>query len=162
MEALAKTPGFPHRGWEYLGCDDRLTADHLCQYCGKHHVRYVHELRHPDWPLPIDAGCVCTEKLTGTEEAIRWEREAKARATRKVAFMEGHWKTTRYGGLMRVHSEKRIVIAEKFGRWHIWINGNKLEGSSRSLDEAKSLAFDLVDHPIMTRVRIRRRSLGLN
>lgn len=151
---------FPHRGWNYNGMHDYGIANHTCEYCNKQEVRYVHTVSHPNWPSMLEVGCVCCEKMIGTEEAREWESEEHKRARRKKNFLEGEWLTTQYGGLMRKYKWCRVTVARKQGEWAFWLNGSEHACRCPTEHEAKSLAFDLIDKPIPKRIRLHQLALS--
>ena len=63
--------GIPHKGWQHIGVEDlgegissgeEIPYEH-CEMCGNERIRYVHILKHPDFPHELRVGCDCAEKL---------------------------------------------------------------------------------------------------
>jgi hypothetical protein len=142
---LAKAPGFPHRGWRHLDCVDRQTADNLCQYCGKRHVRYVHVLSNPDWPQTIDTGCVCAADLGLEEEASKAERDVRNRTSRLERFLVNGWKISKNGNPYRTYCNVRIAICSTRGDCKICINSQMGQKFFRYQKEAMTHAFNYIE-----------------
>ena len=146
LPPLAKAPDFPHRGWQYCGCDDRLIANNLCHYCGQTHVRYVHTLSHPDHSGTIETGCVCAEKLGIIDAARNGERNARKRSARLKAFIQSGWKTTKEGGLYKTYLGSSISIS-KSGEFFVnRINGLAGLWGFRNQTEAIRDAFNSIEN----------------
>lgn len=142
---LAKTPGFPDREWEYLGCEDRRIPNNLCQYCGKQHVRYVHILKHQDWPDTIETGCVCAGQLGLEEEAINGERRAKQHKTRLKRFIETGWSTTKNRNPYKTYRNVRVAICGSGRYFKIAIDGSMGVKVFRSQQDAMTHAFNYIE-----------------
>src|SRR5262249_44444099 len=67
-----RQPGVPHRGWECTGIEDLGACAITCEMCEVQLIRYVHEMRHPDYPDALNVGCICAghmeEDLVGARE----------------------------------------------------------------------------------------------
>lgn len=76
--------GVPHRGWTCVDWVDLGEPAAICEMCEHQYIRYVHVLRHPEWPDQLRCGCVCSgnmeQDLVGARErerlGIRRERKA--------------------------------------------------------------------------------------
>ena len=153
-------PGIPHKGWEcvdvidladYYANDEDIEYEQ-CEMCGNEKIRYIHVMRHTDYPQELHVGCVCAEKMTGDYvNPRRVEKELRNRAARRRNFNKVEWRynpdknsyTKRYKG------EHITIVQSRYGtygiffaRENIWdIEGKKL----RSFEEAEKAAFDIFE-----------------
>ena len=139
---LAKTSGFPKRGWQYLGCDDLIIANNLCEYCGEDHVRYVHILGHPDWPQSIETGCVFAANLGLAEDAGKEERDTRNRASRLKRFIDSGWRVDRPGGYIKNYKCNRVLVRPFSWGYIYQINCRDFSDTVESLQLAKIGAFE--------------------
>jgi hypothetical protein len=66
-----------------LGADDPDYDPGTCEWCGTNTLRFLHHMRHKEWPLQLIVGCICAERLaTGYDGRMR-ERELKRLATQR-------------------------------------------------------------------------------
>src|SRR5262245_16213890 len=63
--------GVPRRGWTCTGMEDRGEAETVCQMCETVVVRYVHTMRHADYPGILECGCVCAGHMQEDVEGAR-------------------------------------------------------------------------------------------
>ena len=64
--------GIPHKGWSCVDVEDIAEyfddAEEIeyeqCEMCGRERIRFVHIMRHPDYPDELRVGCVCAEKMS--------------------------------------------------------------------------------------------------
>jgi hypothetical protein len=56
-------PGVPHRGWTCAGVEDLEEPSQVCAMCESATVRYVHYMKHPDYPETLGVGCICAEHM---------------------------------------------------------------------------------------------------
>jgi hypothetical protein len=69
--------GVPHRGWKCIGIrDDDGEEPARCEMCELRTVRYVHVMRHPDYPGTLEVGRVCAA-IMGVEYAPVRQPEVK-------------------------------------------------------------------------------------
>ncbi len=73
---LWKRNDVPHEGWTCEGVIDLGALVGTCRMCGKQIIRYVHVMRHPEYPRTIGAGCVCAGRMEGDPEAARLRENA--------------------------------------------------------------------------------------
>ena len=66
-----------------------------CEFCGRR-LRWVHLLRHPDWPSVAEAGCCCAASLCFGYDAAAAERELINRMARLTRFVDPKgWRPSR-------------------------------------------------------------------
>ena len=56
-------PEVPHRGWSCIGTDDLEEPSQLCEMCESVEIRYVHFMKHPNYPETLGVGCICAEHM---------------------------------------------------------------------------------------------------
>ena len=153
--------GIPHKGWHHLGVEDlgegvsgyEPIPYEQCEMCGNERIRYVHILKHPDYPYELRVGCDCAEKLIeGHADLRQKERDVRNRSSRKVTFLKRewtqNWKTGNY--VLRYKNEYITIMNstydDGFGviyRGHsVWrYKGKKIY----DFETAKLAAFDLYE-----------------
>lgn len=150
----------PHKGWVCYGVLDKgenaADGDEIeyekCEMCGNERIRFVHIMKHEDYPKMLRVGCICAEKMSGDYENPRKAENAlKNKALRKKSFLKKPWRyNSRKGTLSKKYKGMYITLVKgKYGSWGIYfantsiwqIDGNKIE----SLNKAEELAFELFD-----------------
>ena len=87
-----KELGAPTGGWTCTEVEDLGEAYFICELCGYDKIRFVHTMKHPDWPKKFKVGCVCDGFMSGDEDGAE-ERDAaaKALADRKARHFKKEW-----------------------------------------------------------------------
>ncbi len=142
-------------GWHDGPSDDALP---LCEWCGHQHIRYVHQLHHPDVPDVLEVGCVCVGRLTGEPVETVKEREkgVRNRSARRETFSQNNnWTPTadKKGIRLRHMSHIYVLKPTRTGSWsgscmlpdETWIRPSEWSWP-RDLETAKLALFDAV-HP---------------
>lgn len=143
------TPGLPHRGWDCEYVTDLEEPEGECEMCGKIGVRYIHHMVHEDYPLEVEAGCVCASKMElDASAAARRERAARAWTRRHARWMSRPWKTSAKGNPYLSHRGRRYVILES--KWHedewgCFVDGMRPRRWFGSLEACKSDVFETLD-----------------
>lgn len=152
-------PGIPHKGWILVGCVD-LGEDtygdneieyETCEMCHNERIRYVHILKHPDYPGEIRVGCDCACKMT--EDYVTHpedERKLRNRASRKRNFIKQEWTKNLNGNWILRYKGDRITAIERNGEYGFvyhnhWVwdyKGRKIH----DLETLKLAAFDVFDN----------------
>lgn len=146
-------PGIPHKGWRCVDAIDleRATPDAVCQMCGRERLRFVHTMRHPDYPDHLQVGCVCAAKMeSDPSAAANRERRLLNLAARRRTWLSRGWRTSRKGNEYRkVQGHVVTVFPERFDLdcWRFSIaRGNEKpqfsDSRSATIHEAKLAAFD--------------------
>jgi len=55
--------GVPHRGWECIEMEDIGEDLETCEMCLTAQVRYVHVMRHSQFPRSLRCGCICAAAM---------------------------------------------------------------------------------------------------
>lgn len=139
----------PKRGWVCVGVEDLGAPEEVCEMCEERPIRYVHTLRHPQWPEELDCGCICAGHMTGDPDAAR-EREARLRLAsgRRKRWLSLKWKMSRAGNpyLTTRDGFHVVAYAGRRGRWSFRVSrGEQTWPSVRwyeSESAAKLAAFD--------------------
>ena len=152
------TQGIPHKGWILVDCID-LGANisgansiryETCEMCNKEKIRYVHVLRHPDYPDEIHVGCKCASKMTDDYVTPQKnENILRNRANRRINFLKQRWIRNQNGNLVLHYKNEIITAIEKNGsygfvfkgKWAWYYQGRKIY----DLDTLKLAAFDVFD-----------------
>lgn len=158
--------GIPHKGWQHIGIEDLgegiFSRENIpyeqCEMCGNEKIRYVHILKHPDYPYEIRVGCDCAEKLIeGYVDLRQKERNIRSRSSRKATFLKRQWTQSWQSGnyVLRYKNEYITIMNSNYGDgfgviYHghsVWrYQGRKIN----DFETAKHAAFDLyeeINHP---------------
>ncbi len=151
--------GVPHRGWEcesvidvgeWAGTGDEIEYEQ-CEMCGNERIRYVHIMKHRNYPKKLGVGCVCAEKMSGDYVNPRKEENAiKNRALRRCNFLQMPWK---YNPHKETYSKKYkgryITIVHRNGKWGIYFDKYRVwkiqEQKIEDFRVAEVLAFELYE-----------------
>jgi hypothetical protein len=63
-------PGIPHKGWECIDFEDLDEPSETCEMCEFQTIRYVHVMRHPEYPSPLRCGCDALEQCPATTKGL--------------------------------------------------------------------------------------------
>lgn len=148
MSGLFSQEGFPHRGWEYVDCEDLEYDREWCEACETQEIRYVHILKHPNYGQKIRVGSECAKKLCENYDSSEIERVTK----QKYKFLNSpRWKISMKGNphikrdgyhITIIHNNIwSFVIKEVDIRNEKEVWGNKY----KSEFDAKKAAFDKVE-----------------
>ena len=145
---LWKRADVPHSGWVCEGVIDLGGPFGICRMCGYQIIRYVHIMRHPDYPRTIGAGCECAGKMEGDPEASRRRESAyKNRLSRRETFLKAKMKRSRAGNeYFKYKGEIVTVMPDKFRPDHYktaYKGGFGLPFPTK--EEALSALFDEID-----------------
>ena len=94
--------GVPHKGWQCVDTQD-LGPDRegwqKCEMCKAMDIRYVHVMRHPNYPGELGCGCVCAGNMEQDLQAARHrESSMKTSLRRRQAFVRSrHWRISQKG-----------------------------------------------------------------
>lgn len=148
---LWKRDDVPHDGWHCVDIIDLGAPVGTCRMCNIQIIRYVHVMRHPDYPRTIGAGCVCAGRMEGNPEAARERENAfKNRLSRRETFLALPRKKSRNGNeYVKYHGEIVTLYPDKFkkGQWKAIFRG-QYTTSCETKEEAMSEAFDVMDPPV--------------
>src|SRR5204863_6057302 len=149
-------PGVPQKGWYCVEVTDLEEPSFTCEMCESQIVRYVHHMRHPDYPEELGCGCICAGHMEQDYAAARQrERALRNSARRRVNWLRRDWRTSRRGNpylnvdgwnvtTFRVQRQDGGLV------WHFRLVDRATERRVTSQqafmteDEAKLAAFDLM------------------
>jgi len=147
-ENLWKRDDVPHEGWECTGIIDLGEPVGICRMCGHQIIRYVHIMRHPDYPRTIGAGCICAGRMEGdVERAKQREADFKNRQNRLETFLSLPRKRSRNGHeYVKYKGEIITLLEDKFkkGYWKTAFR-NKYSAPFATKEEALREIFDVID-----------------
>lgn len=157
----------PVSGWECVDMYD-VNADRnvlagngasdatfICELCDCPKVRFVHVMRHEEFPEDIHVGCVCAGIMEGDVLAAKdRDREMENRSKRKGNYLRRVWKRYSNGNYRLRYKNRQItIISGGYGLsgFSVVCDGRispKCEGRSiTSFLDAVHTAFDVVDPP---------------
>ncbi len=151
---LKNTPGCPKANWTWLDCidlkeDQGLEFDEYedCEFCGQEKIRYVHELKHTDWPHVIRVGRICAARYTTVSPAELEKHEAilKNRSQRRQRFpMLKSWKMSTKGNHHIDYLDHHILVVKKSNGFGIKIDNKWGTITFSSERDAMLKAYDVV------------------
>lgn len=115
-------PAVPKTGWRRHEIYDLGAVEAICEMCGEKEIRYIHVMKHPDWPKALSTGCRCASNLCGDMESERKEDTrlqnlAKKRTKRIEAWLDSGWHLSPRRNQQRYILGYRIVIWRRFKSW---------------------------------------------
>jgi len=145
--------GVPHKDWAFIEMEDLGKPGAVCEMCETANVRYVHRMRHDNYPDELRCGRVCAGRME--ENRLRAEKREKSfrnDARRRLAWPDRKaWKTSRNGNHQIAVDGHRATVFRKNGGWKSVISDNST-GSKRfstltypDLRTAKLAVYDDVD-----------------
>jgi hypothetical protein len=140
--------GIPHRGWACIDVHDLGAPTGTCEMCNREEIRFVHEIRHPDWENALNVGCVCVEKMSGDYVAPRRrEAELRKRASRRARWLTRKWRVSEKGSEYLNVDGANITIfcyrcGPKKGLWGYKVDDSFSRRAFISAAAAKLAAFD--------------------
>ena len=148
---LWKRDDVPHEGWSCVDIIDLGAPMGVCRMCNTQIIRYVHVMRHPEYPRTIGAGCVCAGRMEGDPARARERENAfKNRLARRETFLGLPRKKSRNGNEdVKYHGEIVTLYPDKFkrGQWKAIFRG-QYTTSCATKEDALSEAFDAMDPPV--------------
>lgn len=85
-------PDVPHKGWQRLDVVDLGEPAKICEMCEVITIRYVHFMRHEDYPDTLEVGCVCAGHMA--EDYVgpaRDEKRLRDLARRRKTWDQRSW-----------------------------------------------------------------------
>lgn len=84
-------PGVPHKGWVTTAVIDLEEPKQVCEMCEHQHIRYVHFMYHPKYPVELECGCICAchmseDYVTPVEREKELRRKSQRRQSARAAF----------------------------------------------------------------------------
>lgn len=146
----------PRMGWHFREVlDAKLVApDEVvrCEVCN-HELRWIHLLSHDAYWKVIEVGCCCALRLSTEYDAVEAEREAKNRSGRLMRFIDpSRWRRSHNNPLniwrfVKLAGRKRLrcTVYLKDGGYGIYLEGTSHFDRYATADEAKAIAFQLVE-----------------
>jgi len=113
-------PGVPHKGWDCVHVADLEEAVGTCEMCGKEEIRYVHTMRHPEYPDDLDVGCVCASNMESSPAAAKYrEQRLRGVAGRRSRWLGRNWRISRKGNpWLKVSGYMVTVFPDNYRRFH--------------------------------------------
>jgi hypothetical protein len=149
MRGKWSQPGVPHKGWSCIGIDDLRCTSSLCEMCETQEIRYVHRMKHPEYPEVLDCGCVCAGNMEEDVIAARYRESAlRSLADKRDRWALGKWKISRNGNSYVNKDGYSVVLFPVGTQWTFIIRNistNKVIKYRETFDSeftAKSRSFD--------------------
>lgn len=157
-------PAVPKRDWYCVHGYDR-GRDNLefCDMCESASVRYVHVMRHDDYPGELDVGCICAGHMEqDVEGAKRREADVRNRSARRAKWLHRDgWHVSAKGNPTIKTKGCRVTVFRSGAIWkwllvwHVrddyydsWTEKKMFSPVTyMNLDDAKLGAFDALHPP---------------
>ena len=133
----------PKSGWVCTGITDLGSPSGICQMCGKHIIRYVHHMIHPEWGQ-LDVDCICAGKMEGNIDAAkRREQDYKNQQSRKNNFMTRKWKQSKNNNSYLKIKDHLIVLYfnKNYKNWKYSLDNVFCVEVYKTREEAMNAAF---------------------
>ncbi len=133
----------PKSGWVCTGITDLGSPSGICQMCGKHVIRYVHHMIHPEWGR-LDVGCICAGKMEGNIDAAkRREQDYKNQQSRKNNFMTRKWKMSKNNNSYLKIKDHIIVLYynQRYNNWKYSLDNVFCVEVYKTREEVMNAAF---------------------
>jgi len=141
-----KDPIVPNTGWQCVGVNDLgKHAQGTCEMCNHSPIRYVHCMRHSQYPAALDVGCCCAERMSGDYTGTKRRDEMmRSRASKRSRWLSRQWKTSMNGNAYLKIKDTFLTVFwsnHKVG-WSFSIGGKFSRSTYVSENAAKLAAFD--------------------
>src|SRR4051794_12220886 len=88
----------PKGGGACVDVTDLEGPYEICAMCEIQQIRFVHTMRHPEYPDELDCGCICAGHMEGDMSAARArETKMRHRADRKDRWLDRQWRRSKQG-----------------------------------------------------------------
>jgi hypothetical protein len=121
MSGLWSQPGVPHKGWRCVDVDDLRPPEGddyehaTCQMCLNEKLRFVHTMEHDEYPVKLEVGCVCAEKMAEEYDGKAREQHLRNRAARKSKWLTRKWRISGKGNhFLNIDGYNVGVFPDKF------------------------------------------------
>ena len=144
--------GVPHKDWECIEIEDLDTDRETCEMCEEREIRFVHYMKHPNYPHVLACGCHCAGEMEGSSQnAERRDKVMRNEARRCLNFLKRAWKASQKGNSYIDLDGFNVTIFKRDNLYKAVINrpfflekGHFIRRSFESEDRAKLAAFDEV------------------
>lgn len=170
--------GIPHKGWICIDVLDlREEADSAqefeyaqCEMCDKEKLRFVHVMKHPEYPDILNVGCICAEKMSDDYiNPSKMENELRKKASRRSNFKRVEWNFNRIKNTYskKYRGENITIMKSRYGNnWGVlFANKQKWEYKGNkilSFELAEKVAFEMFDELHTTKAERENRWYNMN
>ena len=160
---MNRNNNIPETGWTCIAvhdlkdqmgaCDQRQYLK--CEKCNNEKVRFVHIMRHPEYPRDLCVGRVCAERMScDSVGPKKKENDLQRKAKRRKAFCDGYWSfnydkqthSRKYKGkyitLKKCVNDSWCVVFQN--NFYFDHNGRRM----KSFNEAQYAAFDIYEETL--------------
>ena len=150
----------PHKGWECLDVIDLKESSDFsgeieyeqCEMCNNEKIRYIHVMKHPEYPKILHVGRVCAEKMSDDYEKPRkMERELKNKSIRRCKFNRVQWNfnKSKNSFYKKYKGQNITIVQSKYGNWGIFFEGNRIWEYEKqkilTFNFAEKVAFEIFE-----------------
>lgn len=141
----------PHKGWHCFDIEDQESLDQICEMCESQSIRYIHYMKHENYPEILTVGCICAGYME--ENLIRAKSRdslMRSRTSKRKRFLSKNWKIFQKGNYYIKTEGFIVTIFPERGKWKASIkeeNSSFTKFSRRTYidqDSAKLAAFDAI------------------
>lgn len=150
-------PGVPQKGWVFVTLFDTRSDGESAEdasyaereMCGNERIRFVHVMRHPEYPDELQVGCNCAEKMTEDYVGPREREKAlRGRATRRAKWLQRKWRVSANGNIyIKIDGNQFLVMESRYqkGKFLGYINGVRLKIVFDSEEQAQFAMFEAAE-----------------
>jgi hypothetical protein len=146
-------PDVPPKGWVCVGTEDLGEPSKTCEMREALTVRYVHHMRHTNWPSTLACGQICAGHMSEDLAGAKQRDKIMKAFTRQRANFPKHkaWHTNQNGNLQLKDGLLRVTIFAAPGNHWKAVVSNQQRGEPKftqpfsSITEAQFAAFDLMN-----------------
>lgn len=170
--------GIPHKGWFCIEVLDlKEDADSTqeieyeqCEMCGNEKLRFVHIMKHPEYPDVLNVGRICAEKMSDDYiNPNKMENELRKKASRRNNFKRVEWNfnITKNTYSKKYKGEYITIMKSRYGNnWGVFFakqqkwdyKGNKI----LSFELAEKVAFEMFEELHTTKEERENRWYNMN
>ena len=144
--------GVPHKGWTCVDIEDLGSPDMICEMCERQEIRYVHYMKHPNYPGMLGTGCDCAGKMEEDYQAAQQRERIMQNSTqRRSRWLSRRWRTSaKENPFLNTDGFNIVLYPTGKNLWGGRIADHETEEQWRiprrcpTLDQAKLAAFDLM------------------
>ena len=141
----------PHKGWHCIDIEDQESLDQVCEMCESQNIRYIHYMKHEDYPNVLAVGCICAGHMEeNLLRARNRDSSMRNRTNKRKRFLSKNWKISQKGNEYIKTEGYIVTIFPERGKWKASIKaelGSFSQFSRRiysDKDMAKLAAFDFI------------------
>jgi DNA helicase-2/ATP-dependent DNA helicase PcrA len=146
--------GIPHKGWVCIDIEDMGYPAITCEMCEFQIIRYVHYMKHKEYPEILKVGCICAGNMEGDlVNARKRDDFMRSRSDKRKRWLTlKKWKISKKGNGWIKADGYIVVMKYRNPYWSALIRNDEstprfeqwIQRKYKSQNEAKLAAFDFL------------------